>query len=105
MSVENLSKFYRLIGQDSEIRSQLGSLSDRTIFVKNMVRLGSENGLMFTANELESALANLESPVDEGVLSDDQLSTVAGGAKRVGNAGSASTECQESSRWLDPFCT
>lgn len=105
MSAENLQKFYQHIGQDSKIRSQLGSLSDRTNFVKNMVRLGSENGFLFTTNELESALANLEPPLDEGVLSDDQLSTVAGGAKRLGNAGSASTECQESSRWLDPFCT
>lgn len=105
MSVENLQQFYQFIGQNSNIRSQLGSLSDRASFVKNMIRLGSENGFMFTANELESALANIEPPLDESVLSDEQLSSVAGGARRLGTVGSAATECQESSRWLDPFCT
>ena len=105
MSAENLKKFYQFIEQHSEIRSQVGNISDRASFVKNMVRLGAENGFAFTANELESALGRLDSSLPESVLSDEQLEAVAGGAKRVGASRTAETECQSESKWLDPFCT
>ena len=107
MSVKNLKNFYQFIGQNSAIRSQLDKLPDQASFIKRMVQLGAENGFEFTADELESAIADAESPLEDSLLSDEQLSSVAGGAKRVGSASGdkPETSCQSESRWLDPFCT
>ena len=104
MSSQNLEKFYRFLDQHPEIRSQLSDVADRADFTKKMVHLGSENGFDFTAKELESVLASCISPLPESVLSDEQLETVAGGAKRIGANQTGETQCQLESKWLDPFC-
>ncbi len=105
MSTENLRNFYRFLEQHPEKRTQVGKLPDRASFIQEMVRLGSENGFAFSANELESALARLDSPMDESQLSDEELTTVAGGTRRVGSVACPKTRCLEESYILDPFCT
>lgn len=104
MSTENLKSFYQFIGEHSEIRLQLDALPDQASFVEHMVQLGTKNGFNFTAHELEMAIAGVQIPMEDSLLSDDQLSAVAGGAKRSGSIGADGSSC-EFSKWLDPFCT
>ena len=104
MSTKNLKSFYQFIGQNPKIRSQLDALPDQAKFIECMVQLGAENGFGFTADELETTIAGAQSPLEDSILSDEQLNTVAGGANRVAGASAPGTYC-EISKWLDPFCT
>ena len=106
MSTENLQKFYALINQRPDLRSQLDKLPDSGSFVQHMVQLGAENGYVFTAKELEAAIATKIPDLD--LLSDDQLEMVAGAARsstrQLGSGPESGTSCADS-RWIDPFCT
>lgn len=99
MSVENLEEFTRLIGQDSNIRSQLDGVTDRAIFVRTMVQVGSKNGFEFTENELKEALGRFESQFDESLLSDDQLNAVAGGSKFIDPYSNTIGTCGQCGIW------
>ncbi len=106
MSTENLQQFYTLINRRPDLRSELGKLPDSAGFVQHMVQLGAENGFVFTAKELEAAIATKLPDVD--LLSDEQLEVVAGAARastsRLGSGPESGTSCADS-RWIDPFCT
>ena len=106
MSTENLQQFYAVINQRPDLRSELDNLPDSASFVQHMVQLGAENGYVFTAKELEAAIATKLPDLE--LLSDDQLAMVAGAARsstrQLGSGPESGTSCADS-RWIDPFCT
>lgn len=76
MSKENVTAFWTKLQQDQELRRRLESLpsGSREEMVAGLVRIGSEQGLPFTAEEFGQT-ANL-SPVG---LGEQDLAGVAGG--------------------------
>ncbi len=58
MSYESLEQFRHLVLHDSALQAQLREAPDKPAFIERMLRLGTERGYTFTAEEIETALAN-----------------------------------------------
>ncbi len=56
MSEEKLSQFRGVIFSDVSLQEKLREMADREEFVRTVVKLGSESGFDFTADEVENAL-------------------------------------------------
>ena len=73
-------QFLARVTSDSTLQDQLKGVTEKTSFTQTLVRLGSESGFHFTAEDVDVALIqNKKNPLEE--LSDADLSLVAGGQR------------------------
>jgi len=78
MSKENIEQFFNFIQNNQQLQQQLGAVQNKESFNELAVRLGQENGYIFTAEEAK-AFINQKSQKSELELSDTELAAVAGG--------------------------
>lgn len=78
MSQENLEQFYNFVQNNQQLQQQLGAAQNNESFNELAVRLGQENGYIFTAEEAK-AFINQKNQESEPELSDTELAAVAGG--------------------------
>ena len=108
MSLENAKRFIEAASTDPALQQQLGAARELAELVRLAVKAGSERGLPFTAEELQTSIGPLTADGGAG-LSEDQLESVAGGilatttpseqAKTAG--GSVSTSTSYTPEWFD----
>lgn len=81
MSKQNLSEFWKKVENDPELRKRLDSMPGGAPqeIVAGLVRIGSEHGLPFTAEEFGETAS-----VQGTELSDQSLDRVAGGLQSNG---------------------
>ena len=59
MSRESLNQFYQRVLQDTALQEQLRSAPDKQSIIKLAVELGQQNGFSFTAQDVETAIAQV----------------------------------------------
>lgn len=74
---QGLAEFQKVVMQDTALQEQFKSVSDPASFTDLAVRLGKERGFSFTSEDVQTALADLQT--SRRVLSDELLDKVAGG--------------------------
>ena len=52
----DLETFYEVIGKDQDLMKELGSISDRVLFLNKILELGHKGGFRFTKGELDDAI-------------------------------------------------
>lgn len=92
MSKENVKAFFEKAQQDETIKKQLLTVQCElhrqmmNFLSDNLVELGAQSGLEFTADDLREMHKTLMDPSNENrELSDDELNAIAGGFLPVGN--------------------
>lgn len=89
------AEFQKVVMQDAALQEQFRSVTDPASFVDLAVRLGQERGFGFTFEDVQIALADLQS--SRKVLSDELLDKVAGGNNYCGTT-------YDGTRTLHPVC-
>lgn len=78
MSQASLNQFLGKILSDVTLQDQLKNITNQNAFTQAIVRLGTDNGYQFDANDVDVVLMqNRRNPLGE--LSEAQLAQVAGG--------------------------
>ena len=78
MSNASLDQFISKIVSDSKLQDKLKGVTDKAAFTNTVVRLGKENGFVFSSADVDAFLAqNKTKPPRQ--LSDAELAQVAGG--------------------------
>lgn len=76
---EQLQQFKEQVLQDLALAEQFKAVSDLQDFIDLAIRLGQEHGYSFTAEDLQTVLAESASADAQLELTDEQLASVAGG--------------------------
>ena len=86
MSHEALHQFLGKVVKDSKLQDQLKGVTEKQAFTQTLVRMGSESGFQFTADDVNVVLVqNKVNPLQN--LSDADLAQVAGGRPRATSDG------------------
>ena len=108
MSVENLTNFYHVLLQNSEL---LALLTERTKgatkedFLDKLVELGKEKGYSFSLEDFHKFYAAKLKTVEEGELDDSDLEAVAGGGgKSSSNSNQGDCVVDNTLNLDDPAC-
>jgi predicted ribosomally synthesized peptide with nif11-like leader len=87
MSKENLEKFYEAVMAKPALQESLRNSPDLKGFTELVVRLGAQEGLAFTTEEVSEKLAANTQLTSAGQeLTDQQLEMASGGAISWGNS-------------------
>jgi hypothetical protein len=83
MSLAHAQKYYDIVAKDPALLESLGDGAQSVEeFVQRAIQAASQQGLVFTAQEARSYLAEQSAVHEAGELSDQQLEEVAGGKGR-----------------------
>jgi len=93
MSQEQFAQFRAKVSQSPSLQEQLQGATDQKQFVQLFVKLGSENGHLFSPSNVEDFINSIQDSVRDGGFDDALLEAVAGGAGRVGNMPSLHPLC------------
>ena len=99
MSMENARKFYEKVSTDKVLQQKVGQLikEDPKKMGAVIIKTAKENGFEFTEEEMKAFMTEKAKLVNPGQeLSDSELESVAGGAKRhwiVESIASIGTSC------------
>ena len=79
--MSQLEEFLQLLSGDRELSGQFGGVTDKESWIALAVKLGQENGLEFTAAEVEEWMSQVEAELD-----DEDLGDAAGGSMVRGSS-------------------
>ena len=80
MSRQALDRFYEVVRDNPSLQDKLKNSPDLKAFTDMVVKLGSQNGCVFTASEVaEQLAANTQAESSDRELSDQELEVASGG--------------------------
>ena len=79
--------FYNFVMRNPSLQDKFVGITDESQLMDLAVKLGKENGYLFTAEELRTSISQAEG-MEESELDDSLLAAVAGGKSASGSSGS-----------------